>query len=415
MNSVLLIFVIQGLLLLTVFLIPLLGAYKGLGFEQIKVLFFILSISLISFVWMLNNPQIKLTLISKVAGAFVLILFLTSILGINPLISILGTQPYFQGWILYAYFFLFFLMVSWTKVKLEHWAYILVGTATIVALLAIGQWIQVNLLGYMVPTYAGRVVSTFGQPNFYAGFILLTLPFWYLLIKRSSKFWLWSLIGFILIIGIILSFSRIALILTLLLLVGWFIQGWLKKGWTIIALIASSLVIGFVLVLFSQQIFSQEWKSPSSQQWLIDNAPEKRIFIWPVIVELIKIKPVLGYGLENIAPTFSKYFIDNKHALFEENLKVQPALLSLRDINLDRTHNYSLDLFLFSGIVGVLSWVILAVLLIRKTIHYVLDREYNEGILLVALITYLIWIQFQNQSIVHLLYFWLIAGIIDKD
>lgn len=298
---------------------------------------------------------------------------------------------------------------------MEHWAYILVGTATIVALLAIGQWIQVNLLGYMVPTYAGRVVSTFGQPNFYAGFILLTLPFWYLLIKRSSKFWLWSLIGFILIIGIILSFSRIALILTLLLLVGWFIQGWLKKGWTIIALIASSLVIGFVLVLFSQQIFSQEWKSPSSQQWLIDNAPEKRIFIWPVIVELIKIKPVLGYGLENIAPTFSKYFIDNKHALFEENLKVQPALLSLRDINLDRTHNYSLDLFLFSGIVGVLSWVILAVLLIRKTIHYVLDREYNEGILLVALITYLIWIQFQNQSIVHLLYFWLIAGIIDKD
>ncbi len=87
------------LLLLTVFLTPLLGGYKGLGYEQIKVLFFILSISLISFVWMLKNPQFKLTLISKVSGIFILVLFITSILGINPLISLLGTQPYFQGWI----------------------------------------------------------------------------------------------------------------------------------------------------------------------------------------------------------------------------------------------------------------------------------------------------------------------------
>ena len=32
-----------------------------------------------------------------------------------------------------------------------------------------------------------------------------------------------------------------------------------------------------------------------------------------------------------------------------------------------------------------------------------------------SLILYLIWVQFQNQSIIHLIYFWLLAGIIDPD
>lgn len=35
------------------------GAYQGFGYEQIKVLFFILSITLIGFIWLFQQPKIN--------------------------------------------------------------------------------------------------------------------------------------------------------------------------------------------------------------------------------------------------------------------------------------------------------------------------------------------------------------------
>src|SRR5258708_1408717 len=128
----------------SLFLLPLLGANRTFGYEQIKVFFFIVSISLISFVWMFKKPQFKWTLISSAAGVFILVLFLTSLIGIDPKISLLGNQPYFQGAILYAYLFLFSLIVRESKIKIEKWAVVLVGSSTIVALLAIKDWVLLN-------------------------------------------------------------------------------------------------------------------------------------------------------------------------------------------------------------------------------------------------------------------------------
>ena len=235
------------LLLLTVFLTPLLGAYKGLGYEHTKVLFFILSISLIAFIWMFKKPQFKWTAISKASGVFILVLLLTSLTGIDPKISILGTQPYFQGLILYAYLFLFFLLVSASKIKFEHWVYVLVGSATIIGLLAIGEWIQINLLSYQLPTYAGRVVSSFGQPNFYSGFLLLTLPFFNFLLKQKQKGFL-VLLGFLItILAIILSESKAAFL----------VLGALFILWLILELRNNKLIIlTITLVAISLAVFS---------------------------------------------------------------------------------------------------------------------------------------------------------------
>ena len=140
---------------------------------------------------------------------------------------------------------------------------------------------------------------------------------------------------------------------------------------------------------------------------------EKRYYFWPVLWELITEKPLTGYGLENIAPTFSNYFVTNKHILFEENLKIKPYLFGLKDLYLDRSHNFLLDLLMFSGILGLLGWLGLVVLLFKKLIQKVDGRRKN--VLMVCLIIYLIWTAFQNQSVVHLIYFWLIAGLVNQD
>lgn len=405
----------EKLLLLTVFLIPLLGTYKGLGYEQIKVLFYILSISLIGLLW--KGKGFKWTLISKAAGLFIVILWLTSLTGINPQDSILGTDPYFQGAILYSYLFLFYLIVKSVNIKLENWAKVLVGSAIVVALLAIKDWVLLNIFNQQIPTYAGRVVSTFGQPNFYAGFLLLTLPFSYFLFKNLDKklSFLGFTAGLVSMVGIFVSHSRLTILLTLFLLILGLIDQLkikFKMGFIVLGIIFISMVLA---LRFSSGIVGNEISAPflTNNPDLTQQSVEKRVYIWPVAWQVFLQKPLIGYGLENINLAFSNYFQINKHPLFEENLKISPVLISLKELNIDRTHNYILDLLLSSGILGLLAWLFLILMLLKR--FYIRKMSLENTTLLVGFIAYSIWVQFQNQSVVHLVYFWLLAGLIDQD
>jgi len=405
---------IKYLLLLTVFLTPLLSATYNLGYEQIKAFFFILSISLIGLLW--RGKGFKWTQILKIAGIFILILLLTSLNGIDVMGSIVGNYPYFQGWILYAYLFLFSLIVSWTKIKLKYWAAVLSISATLISLLAIKEWLLINIFHAQIPNYAGRAVSTFGQPNFFAGFLLLSLPFCYFLFKNQDKRLVvlgWGG-GLVAMVGILISYSRSTILLALvLLLLG--LTNELKLKFKV-GLIAGVIVLGSIIIALnvSSGLVGNEVSKPFVTQNpdLTKESVEKRAYIWPEALKIAWQKPLTGYGLENIGQAFADYFEENKHPLFEENLKVSPVLISLKELSINRSHSYVLDLLLFSGVIGLLGWLGLVGVLLNKLRQNIHDREQN--VLLISLITYLVWVQFQNQSVVHLLYFWLLVGLIDK-
>lgn len=405
------------LLLTVVFLVPLLEATGSFGYEKIKVLFFILSISLIGFIWLWQKPKLKWNLIRIASAVFILVLLIGSIAGTDVRSSLLGSDPYFQGWIVYAYLGLLSVMVASARISLSEFAFAIVSSAALVSVSAIRQWVELDIFNLPISTYAGRVVSTFGQPNFYAGFLLLTLPFSYLLFKSPHK--RWSMLGWgsglLSMIGILVSFSRSAILLALLLLILAMI-GQLKikfkAGLVVVGIIALTILLA---LKFSSGIVGNEISGPilTKNPDLTRESVEKRAYIWPVAWQLIKQRPLTGYGLENIGQAFASYFETNKHLLFEENLKVSPVLISLKELNIDRAHNYLLDLLLFAGAFGLLGWLGLLGILLQKLIQNYHDRDSN--VLLVGLGTYLIWVQFQNQSIVHLVYFWLLVGLIDQN
>ncbi len=412
---------IKSLLLLTVFLTPLLGAGFSLGYEQIKVLFFILSITLIGFLWLFLKPKFKLTFVSLASSLTIGILFLTSLTGLNPQISFLGNYPYFQGWILYIYLFLFSLFVRESKIKIEHWAKVLTLASVIVSFLAIKDWLLLNLFQIKIPNYAGRVVSSFGQPNFYAGFLLLCLPFSYYLTKSSNKKlnYLGVVGGLISIIAIFVSYSRTAIFLLLSLTYFYLILRLSRvKRWIVVLFLTLIFSISLLTSFYLRSgIIYKEFLEPSFTAGNVTNpilnSVEKRAYIWPVLINLSLQKPFLGYGLENIAPSFTNYFIERKHILFEETNSVSDVLIRLKDLSLDRTHNYILDLMLFSGLFGVICWLLLVFALLKKILSSNITLE--NDVLLSGLVIYLIWIQFQNQSIAQLVYFWFLVGMIDKD
>src|SRR3989344_6808966 len=104
--------ILNWMILLTLFLIPLLGATGSFGYEYTKVLGFIILTSIAAVIWLVSTFKhpwkysIPYTAISKTAVVFILILLLTSISGLNSKISLFGTQPYFQGFMLYLYLLL---------------------------------------------------------------------------------------------------------------------------------------------------------------------------------------------------------------------------------------------------------------------------------------------------------------------
>lgn len=401
--------ILRSLLLITIVLIPLLGAFRGYGYEQVKVLAFLILVTLIGTVWAFAKLKFKFNLIAASGALFIVILLITSVLGVNPRDSLLGGEPYFQGWIVYVYLYLFSLLVSSIKIKLEYYALSLVGSSLLVSALAIQDFILKNL-GFEVITYADRVVSTFGQPNFYSGFLLLTLPFCYLLFKSKQKTlsYFGLICALLSIIGILVSFSRISIFLSLFLIYLSLVDQFKFKK---IILGASALIVLITIIIALQNsagIIEREIITPlkTHDPDLTKMSVERRIYIWPQIINISLERPLLGYGLENIYPAYSGFFEKYKHPIFEENLNISPVLISLKELYLDRTHNYLLDLLIFSGIGGVIVYMLFAVLTIRKT---------RNKCLLIGLLTYLIWIQFQNQSIVHLMYFWLIVGIVNND
>ena len=410
---------IKLLLSLTVFLTPLLGATQNIGYEQTKILFFILSISLMGFLWMLQKPEIKLTKVTKAAGIFILSLILTSFLGMDFKASFLGNPPYLQGLAVYCYLFLFSLMVSFFKIKLNYYVFSLTASGLVVSTLAIEDWILKNLFSFAVPNYAGRVVSTFGQPNFYAGFLLLTLPFCYLLFKHPEKKlrYLSILSGLAAIIGIFVSYSRSAILLALFLLIlGLIDQLKIKLKLGLVIFGVGALLISTVIALkFSSGLVGIEFTKPVITNYSDQTkfSVEKRVYIWPQILKIVLEKPITGYGLDNINLSFNNYFKKYNHQIFEENLNIQPVLISLKDLNLDRTHNYMLDLLMFSGGLGLVSWLILVFMLFKKLVQT--HNGHSKFVVLTGLLTYLVWVQFQNQSIVHLIYFWLLVGFIDSN
>lgn len=389
-------------LILIVGLTPLIPALFDFGYEQIKVIFFLILTSLAGFLYILvyqKNPQdfkIKWSLVKTVSLIFILSLWLTSILGLDVSNSIFGKYPYYQGLLVYSYLFLFSLLISAAKIDLKVLSITFLVASLLVAFFALLQFLLIDLFNLEISTYAGRVVSSFGQPNLFAGFLVLAMP-WIYLLSKDKKWKNLSLISLIFAaLAIFISLSRAGLFLLLILGMFWLILKFSKVRWLIILLAITGILIATYLSFkYSSGLI---WNEVTSlhQYKLLNYSAERRGYIWPIILDLISQKPIFGYGLENLSIIFSNYDVKLPYPFYFYDIK---------NLLVDRSHNYILDLAIFGGVISLGSWLILNLTLVLKN---------KNRFLFFALLIYLIWIQFQIQSIVHLIYFWLIVGLIDN-
>ena len=380
--------------LLTILLTPIIPAYFGYGYEHIKVLIFLTLAVLSAFLLAFSLRNLRWTKIKIAAVIFLIILSITSVLGIHPLESLTGKPPYFQGLILYWMLFMFFLVISEINIKWQFFKMVIMVSSLLVSVFAISDFIFLNFLNIQIPNYAGRVVSTFGQPNLYSGFLLLSLP----LIFEKKR--LSYLAVFIISLAIILSFSKAAIALLAGFGLWFLVRQFKQKGLAIYLLVVFSINLLVFSLENSSGMIWNEIIRPLSIGKTDTQTVEKRAHILPVMFELYSKSPVLGSGIDSINTLYAK-----KNAAFSPETIVYSAVdFNLKNLTIDRSHSYFLDILIFSGVLGFLSYLYLI---------YILFKTPAPKSLKLFLVIYLIWTQFQVQSIAHLMLFWLVAGIID--
>jgi len=345
--------ILNSLLVLTIFLVPVLPAYFDLGYEQIKVLcYLILLISagtLFTYFLFIKQARNHWSRVKITALAFLVILSVTSFAGIHPLESVTGKFPYFQGLILYWFLFLMFLIVSELSISWSIMVKGLTGAMLVVSGVAIYQFVLLNVLNIQITNYAGRVISTFGQPNLYSGFLLLGLPLVFRENKRSY------VIAFIIIVAIILSFSKAAILLLVGLIFGSLIyKARTKVVVALILLLAVSSILLFSVDKFSG-IIREELITPLSLGKNDTGTADRRVHILTVMLEIYSKNPISGFGIDSIDALYRL-----RYAGFSpETIAYSPVEFHLKNLNIDRSHSYLLDLLIFSGPLGLLSYIYL--------------------------------------------------------
>jgi len=238
------------------------------------------------------------------------------------------------------------------------------------------------------------VVSTFGNPNFFAGHItMLTVLASAMLfskeIKKIERVFLIVLIA-VAFLGILATRSRAAIsavllgTATLLFLIN--IKGPFIKKWSpyIAVLAAGALSYGHI------------------SRWITTNI---RWYIWNATLDMVKVKPLAGWGLGNFA-FFYPYYRIREYFLQPE---ATPVTI--------HTHNEYLQMLSETGIIGLLLFLSFIAVIITVAVRYKAGNRDSASLIVKGCIAGIAAVLADNFFSTNLrnpstaMYFWFLLGI----
>lgn len=286
-------------------------------------------------------------------------LLVSSILGVAVDKMWWGSVLRWQGMMFYSSIFLLCLSIGWWKdLVLRMW-----WIASVVSvLLGLSQW-RLWQQSQAVSSYAGRMVSSFGEPNYWADFLLVGFVWWWFE-KRS----VWGrLIGLIVVLaGLFLAKSRLSMVLFVGVIMVDFLRKKMRLWWLLV-------LVSLFLLLY---------------EGYINGVFDQRLAFWSRAIEKISLRPWQGYGVETIDQVYEGFDFGLGHRYW-----------------VDRTHNLLLDMGMYGGIQTIAAWVGINVVVGIK-----LFKKGEKG----ALMTLVVW---QVLSFIHVVgtvswVFWaLIVGV----
>lgn len=286
-----------------------------------------------------------------VFGGLILAMLVSSIFGVDPINSFVGTGQRLESTILFAHLFLATLYLyevcSYRYQWKERLTSLLIAMGTLAASYAL-------LEGWLFPTFVtqnGRAASLFGNPIFFASFLIL--PFAFAVsrsFKKEQRLW-YGIASLVMLIGIILSGTRGAFLGLTVGAVVFFIlhtiryasrTQFLRRG--ALALVLLAMLAGSLFIIPETSRFSRFTS-------LSDANIGSRLDYWQMGVESWKTRPLFGLGPGN--------FYRAADQLFTEDTYVSS------DSWADKPHNTLVEWLSTTGIVGLGLYLALIGLLLR--------------------------------------------------
>jgi O-antigen ligase/tetratricopeptide (TPR) repeat protein len=289
-----------------------------------------------------NNP------LSGAIGLLALALVVTAITAVDWRLSLWGSYERGQGTVTLLTYLLLFLLAAGlftTFPRARQLIATLVAASAPIIWLSLGQALGWDPFG-LASDARSPIYATLGRANFVGAYLAMLVPLTLALLlttpqRRRRLAWSALLAGQIIVIGLTLARSAwlataVSLSLFLLLCYGPRLAcRWRRLAWSGIALLFLS---GPLTVFWLGQ---QQAGSTAA-----------RLSIWQGAVELIRQRPLLGYGADSLGLVFPRVY--------------PPELVYFqgRDFFVDRAHNLFLDWALTAGLPGLLAFSLLLLLFI---------------------------------------------------
>lgn len=348
----------KKIIIATLFLVPFvpLIVVNSLYFPFIvgKAFAFRILVEIIFAAWLVlmlldRRYRPKLSWISDSIGAFLLIIFLANIFGLNPYFSFWSNFERMEGFVTLLHLGAFFVVLGsvFDEKLWKKFFHISLGVSVFISFYSLFQvfgWVEIRQGG-------ARVDGTMGNAIYLALYLMFHVfiaLFYFLKEQKHRVFYFLIILLSLLIIylsasrGVILGLG-LGLFFTFLLI---FLlekeRIVLKRNVGISLLTLIVLVSGFIFFKDSGFVRKSQTLGRLAELSVKEVKKQGRFFIWPMAVDAFRDKPILGYGQENFNFVFNKYYnpkVFNQEPWF------------------DRVHNTFLDWLVAGGILGLLAYI----------------------------------------------------------
>lgn len=343
-----------------VFLLPLVVTHSTVfPYVYPKALFFQIIVEILIFAWVplaLSSPTYRPNVrypLNRMLLLFFAALTLATFTGADASHSFWSTPERMTGLLFYAHIAMFVLIaqVFFTSGKIRgRVLFLSVLVSACVAVAGLLEWAQ-------MPTRYFRLTSTFGNASFlgfYAGLNVIVSAF----LAKSAQH---AVMRFTMILICVLNAlvvyqtqARAAIIaLTVSLIMSFIVQllSRYKKITTKYLYVHCGLILiaGLTLLFAAMQAepFLVKKSHSLSRLYATLIGDTERIALWNVGVHAIGVKPLTGWGLENFSYPLARFY------------DLLPLTENTSGSIYDRAHNYILDLAVFSGVAGLLAFLLI--------------------------------------------------------
>jgi O-antigen ligase len=312
-----------------------------------------------------------------VIALFLLVLILTSVIGVNFERSFWSTFERMTGLLTFFHLFGFFIVLTSVFKKREDWEKIL-GVSIVVGII-------LSFYVLFFDTASTRGGGTIGNTSFMAAYLLFDIFFAFILLLSKKYFArIFAVSSLFVMIPVLLASTCRAGIAAFfggifLLMLGYFVfSGNRKLKFAAVAIILILIVSCGILFIIQPNCLLEKAQ-------IFETQMKPRLVVWEIGFHGWLERPLLGWGPENFNIVFNKYF--------------HPCLFLSEyggETWFDRAHNIIFDTLVSSGLIGLLSYLSIfgaSIFLLLRKILRIEDKKEIFVFLIMAVLLIVYFVQ----------------------